>query len=435
MKPNKDHIKHVFSSKLKDFEPELPSSVWEKIEADLPVAPTVKKSLAKIFRHTIFAWTGVAAAVVLLALLFMPQRQDAERVAVLIDDSAIEDSRLVKEQDRDADSRQFDMVDRIVEPTKQQTSYASQAKVEIKSRAESEDRVVSVGESLPKKKVSAEVEVVATTTDNSSPAYVADAGSAESFEPQDADFDRDMKARIAAFEAEGEKAKSILADNGIVVKSSSRGFVLGLSGGSGLSKPEEATNSLRYASIYTDQAITKQKKEKLTMEHNQPINFGIAINKKITKRLSIESGLVYTYISARIKVDPNMEFRQNDLQYFHYLGIPLSLNYKFANLKKFEFYTSVGGLIQKDFYGGLNSDSNVDDLINFEKTSKRRISQDRPQFSATALLGVSYPLYNKMSVYTSFGGAYYFDAGNTYQAIFSDKKWLFNVNLGVKFGF
>ncbi|PXV63303.1 hypothetical protein CLV62_11420 [Dysgonomonas alginatilytica] len=441
MKPDKDHIKDIFSSKLKGFEPDLPPSLWEKIEADLPVAPVVRKSPARIFRHTIFTWTAVAAAVVLLALLFVPQEHDSGSIAGLPDTNTTKTNAPV-EQPKVANSDKSGVSDNVVESAQKHSSYSLLAESKT-----TKTEVASVKETFPEKTMPEKETVTIAPVNKSSEVvdnntYVAEEKSTENFEPKDADFDRDLKARIAAFEAEGEKTRNILADNNIPVKtkkseSEPKGIALGIGGGSGLSRSDEMTNSLRYANASSDGplSLSMQKKEKLKMEHNQPISFGIAVNKKITNRISIESGIVYTYISARIKEDPNMEFKQNDLQYFHYLGIPLSVNYKLGEWKKVEFYASAGGMIQKDIYGRLNSDSSIDGLINFEKSSKRKISQERPQFSVMGLLGISYPLYNKLAAYTSFGGAYYFDAGNQYQTIFSDKKWLFNLNLGLKFGF
>lgn len=444
MKPEKDHIKDIFSSKLKGFEPELPPSLWEKIEADLPAFPIVEKIPAKTPVYRILTWVAAAAAVVLAVLFFIPQKQDNDTIARLKDDNTERIDHSI-EKTKIADPDRLIVSDNRVEPEKKHSSSVLLAESGKEEKTVSDVQVASLNEVQAKDIVAEKKDVIAPavakdSNGKNSNVYIAEGNNAENFQPKDPAFEQDLKARIAAFEAEGEKAKNILADNNIPVKSKksssgSRGIALGIGGGSGLSKSDDVTNSVRYASASSDGAVSMLKREKLKMEHNQPISFGVAINKKITNRISIESGIMYTYVSARIKVDPNSVYRQNDLQYFHYLGIPLSLNYKFAEWKKIEFYSSVGGMIQKDFYGRLNSDSSIDDLINLDKSSKHKISQERPQFSAMGLLGIGYPIYNKLSAYTTFGGAYYFDAGNEYETIFSDRKWLFNLNLGLKFGF
>lgn len=447
MKPDKDHIKDIFSSKLNGFEPELPPSLWERIEADLPALPVIEKAPAKTPIYRILTWTAAAAAVVLGVLFFIPQEQNSESVALLMNNNTARGNQIL-EKYKIINSEKSSLSDIGEEPVKTHSSYTLLAESKVEAKTVSEK--VRVEAPLKAEELSGKTTLektsVAIVSENKSSSivnndiYVAEEKSSEKFQPKDAAFDEDLKARIAAFEAEGDRAKNILADNNIPKKtkrseSEPRGITLGLGGGSGLSKSDDVTNALRYANASSDGAVNMLKREKLKMEHNQPISFGIAVNKKITNRISIESGIVYTYVSARIKEDPNMEFKQNDLQYFHYLGVPLSINYKLVEWKKIEFYTSVGGMIQKDIYGKLNSDSNVDGLLNFGKSTSRKVSQGRPQFSATGLFGISYPLYNKLSIFSTFGGAYYFDAGNEYQTIFSDKKWLFNLNFGLKFGF
>lgn len=444
MKSDKDHIKDVFSSKLKGFEADLPPSLWDKIEADLPVQAPIKVPLKKPV-YKMLSWVSAAAAVIFAILYFMPQDTENAYVARLIEDKSIKKNhsfaQFRNELSKEESSKEY-VKPVAVKPTlgllasSVTASHVGKVKTissteSLLPKASSIDNVTAVGLIKEDIVVNEEPEAV----------YVAEANESADFQPKDPDFERDLKAKIASFEAAGENSANILADNSIPTKSetkgkSSKGIAIGVGGGSGLSKADDVANTFRYAhAALATEGLYTLRSQQFKLEHKQPVSFGIAVNKRITDKISLESGIVYTYVSAKIRLAGNQEYNQNDEQYFHYLGIPLSVNYKFAEWKKAQFYTSLGGMIQKDFYGRIKSESSIDDLLNSERYAKRNISQSKPQFSATALMGVSYPLYNKLSVYTTFGGAYYFQANNEYETIFSDRKWLFNFNLGLKFGF
>lgn len=445
MKSDKDHIKDIFSSKLQGFEADLPPSLWDKIEADLPAQPSIKVPVKKpVYR--ILSWSAAAAAVILAVLYFMPQYNDDTAIARLIENNTPERKSRSLAELKIEDQKEITISKVIIQPVKVQSTFALLASSSTVGQFTSNTKIISSVEMLPKN-ADAEDNSVAVDGDTNVKSqavqneYVAESGNQENFQAKDPDFERDLAAKIAAFEAAGENSKNVLADNNIPAKSTkkekkSQGMTLGVEGGSGLVRSDDVANTFRYANpLLATEGLYTVRSQKFKLEHNQPISFGIAVNKKINNKLSIESGIVYTYVSAKIRLEGKSEYNQNDQQYFHYFGIPLSLNYKFAEWKKAEFYTSLGGMIQKDFYGRITSESSIDDLINSKRSSERNISQSKPQFSATALMGIAYPIYNKLSVYTTFGGAYYFQANNEYETIYSDRKWLFNFNLGLKFGF
>ncbi len=440
MKTDKDYIKDIFSSKLQGFEADLPPLLWNKIEANLPVLPLVTTP-GKRPIYKILSWSAAAAAIILAVLYFVPQSNKNTSVAQLVENNSTRKSHSL------AQLKFEDQKDDVAEkPIKAQPTLSLQASSPTGGKFIAKTKNALPVETLPNNTLPERDVVTANTTEKNTGndtrnVYVADANKQEDFQPKDPDFERELKAKIAAFEAAGEKSKDMLADNSTPEKSEkknsgSKGLGLGFGGGSGLSKANDVTNTLRYASAELNSAITyTAKNPQFKLEHNQPVSFGVAVNKRITNRISIESGLVYTYVSAKVKLAGDSEYKQNNRQYFNYFGIPLSVNYKFAEWEKAEFYTSLGGMIQKDFYGRMVTESSIDDLLNTDRSSQRNISQSNPQFSTTALLGIAYPLYNKLSLYTTFGGAYYFDAHNEYETIYSDRKWLFNFNLGLKFGF
>ena len=96
-------------------------------------------------------------------------------------------------------------------------------------------------------------------------------------------------------------------------------------------------------------------------------------------------------------------------------------------------------MIEKDIYGDYRSmGESVSDELGTEAREMitKKISQKNPQFSVNAGFGASYPLYKGMSLYGRFGGTYYFDAKNyEHKTIYSDKKIMLDLNVGVRFDF
>lgn len=173
------------------------------------------------------------------------------------------------------------------------------------------------------------------------------------------------------------------------------------------------------------------------MEHAQPVSFGLTVSKSFTDDLSVETGLVYTYLHSRAK-NTHTDFNVKETQHLHYLGIPLNVNYVFLNIEKLDVYASLGGMIEKDVSGEFRSEGKqtVNELNNSnERIETVKIKQEHPQVSVNAGVGISYPVYGGINIYGKIGGSYYFDANNPYKTIYSDKKIILDLNIGLRVEF
>ena len=79
--------------------------------------------------------------------------------------------------------------------------------------------------------------------------------------------------------------------------------------------------------------------------YSTPLSFGLLARKDIDKTISLESGLVYTFIETKMGYG-NQSIPDDQLN-LHYLGTPLNLVIKLLNSKKWEFYISGGGMLEK----------------------------------------------------------------------------------------
>jgi len=173
------------------------------------------------------------------------------------------------------------------------------------------------------------------------------------------------------------------------------------------------------------------------MEHDQPVSFGFTVSKSLIDDLYLETGLVYTYLSSKAR-STNSNFQVHETQQLHYLGIPLNVNYNLFSLKKLDVYASVGGMIEKDLYGEyrkIGEGQSLEFNSSSEEEEITKISQHNPQISVNAGVGISYPIYNSLKLYGKIGGAYYFNANNDYKTIYSDRKIVMDLNVGLRYEF
>ena len=173
------------------------------------------------------------------------------------------------------------------------------------------------------------------------------------------------------------------------------------------------------------------------MEHDQPVSFGITVSKSLFEGLSVETGLLYTYLSSKAR-NSSTNFQVQETQHLHYVGVPLNGNYNLFSLRKLGIYASVGGMLEKDVYGEYRRTGEGRSLelnVTSEEEEITKISQRNPQISVNAGLGISYPVYQNLKLYGKIGGAYYFDANNIYKTIYSDSKIVMDLSVGLRYEF
>lgn len=412
MMEEKDKIKDLFSSKLKDFEPEVPASVWGGLDQLLSQQPaaadpssstsssssgsSATASKASIIKTTLIA-AGVAAAVV-TGVLLAPK------------------------------------ADKVVAP---------------------EDTPVTVIEEVKPDTVVSDTTAVLSAI-KMEPAIAKAMGIQEKEKPVPVQ-DLPVAPEVKKEEKKPVEEEKPLQESGpeprillLPKKKSNNGISIGLSANTGLLAQSTTQNgggilfSHHVRSAVFNEALSRENSV-FKLQHRLPVSLGVKISKGIAPNLSLETGVVYTYLSS--KITSNSAFNIEENQSFHYLGIPLSLNYTFYQLRKAKLYLSVGGMVQKDIKGRYESkmgftktditNSGLDGIVYYNEPYfiRESIKQPNLQISANAAVGIAYPIYKKLYLYGTIGGAYYFDAGNKYPTIYSDRKMQLDLNLGVKFDF
>jgi len=480
MKPEKDNIKNVFGSKLQNFEPELPPLMWEKIDAGLSAQQQPVKAPARrisIYKYSA-AVASIAALIAITLLIFLPKNEiqpgglainEVPETETTEGSKQKDDSVNQTEQIEEPQTTKKEHNQSLVQSTHEfiaslnDQRYASshkngEANQNITSRGigiederpfvfdENSEEINQGQKSLPLTEDSAGKTFIAEnkepTDNNNTPT-----------QQTDEQFEKELGEKITDLEAYARKGEYLLADNYIPQdkkknkgeKAASKGFQIGAGGGGAFSKSRAEQMQLRKVNYALADALESDassnndvalyQRQQMKMKHNQPISFGVTVSKNISNRVSLETGITYTYLSSKYESDGSSDLDANDSQHFHYLGIPLAINYRVFEWNKLQVYLTGGGQIQKDFYGRMKTSQNAPALSNAQDYEKKNISQKHPQFSVNTSVGLSYPLYNKLAVYTNVGGAYYFDAKNEYETIYSDRKWHLSLNMGIKFEF
>ncbi|NCB67507.1 MAG: porin family protein [Bacteroidia bacterium] len=157
-----------------------------------------------------------------------------------------------------------------------------------------------------------------------------------------------------------------------------------------------------------------------------PISFGLRAGKKLNDRVSLESGLVYTYLLTDLE-SPNYAATLN----LHYLGIPLNAKVNVWTSRQWSVYASGGAMVEK----GLRSIF-VQEQYMGNQTIRTTASTniDGFQWSVNAALGVAYNFAGTFDFYFEPGFSYYFDNDQPL-SIRSDRQFAPGVEAGVRFAF
>lgn len=424
----KDNIKEQFRLKLHDYEAPVPDNEWDRLEESLN-----KAMWQRVVRRR---WTAAVAAIVALIMGGL----------IYLNFPVAKDMPIVTEKITHTDTEEKELSSPIIE------------KIEI----EHSPLVVSVDKNkfkeLKKTEVFVEKEVPRPETEELPFVDKGTAKESTNLEEQSETIaDEELDRFIEEFVNQRNSSQTYLD---LKEKEKKDNIALAFNARGGLTSLRRTTNSPMTLKSVTSKnyAVDDEPGKKLItgninnmefdtyqvdmtdniseMVHEQPLSVGITVAKYFTDRMSLETGLVYTYLYSKAKNTAN-QFRNQETQQLHYLGIPLNVNYSLLSFHKLNMYVSMGGMIEKDFYGKYQYDETVEPETNSgaEKKVSVSIHQKNPQVSINTGLGLFYPIYNNLGIYGKIGGAYYFDTHNKYKTYYSDKKIVLDMNIGFKINF
>ena len=137
-------------------------------------------------------------------------------------------------------------------------------------------------------------------------------------------------------------------------------------------------------------------------KHDPPVSAGIMLVKPLNRTLSLESGLIYTYLRSEY-YRPGLTDYRGVLQ-LHYLGVPLNMRALLIDFPKWNLYVSAGGMVEK----GLRS-IYMQEIEDQQATANTNVKSgiDGLQWSLNGALGAEYKLRKGLSLYAEPELTYY----------------------------
>lgn len=134
--------------------------------------------------------------------------------------------------------------------------------------------------------------------------------------------------------------------------------------------------------------------------YDSPIGGSLTLEKQLSKCLSLESGLQYSYLHS-------------DGQTLHYIGVPLKVNLTLAKSNKIDLYATAGGVADKCVSASGGS------------------SKEPIQLMAFSGLGVRYRFNKALSIYAEPTYTHYFNNGSEYESFRTQRKNSMNLQCGL----
>ncbi len=433
-----NNIRQQFQSKLNDFEPFVPSVEWERIEASLAHAQKVK-----VMKHLRLIGS-IAASVVLIVgglLFFNTLNTSSDAIAPVITQSIpTEDlhNAPVSKKTQTVQNQPNAIHKRTTASAKEDLLMASNQN-EYEYRPEEKNTEI-VPPIIERQKVDDKHPAVPEITERREPPI---SPNNEEFEHLLKEFENAGKGE-SLFEEESKKEKKPISlalnvSGGLTSSTKAVNRPMTLRSASSVTAPPEKGN-LAFLGAYndaTEKAVMRNVADNISkMHHNQPVSAGITVSKAFAERFSVETGLMYTYLYSKL-LNANPESNLLQSQHFHYLGIPVNVNYRIFSVGGFNTYFTIGAMVEKDIYGEFRSNmsSYRNGFNSLDASTSHKIKQKNPQYSLSTGLGISYPIYRGFNLYGKMGGSYYFNTKNEYKTIYSDKKIILDLRLGIRYDF
>ncbi|MBR5332510.1 MAG: sigma-70 family RNA polymerase sigma factor [Muribaculaceae bacterium] len=171
--------------------------------------------------------------------------------------------------------------------------------------------------------------------------------------------------------------------------------------------------------------------EEITREshHDLPFTFSLALQHRLTKRWSIESGLSYTRLSSQFTTgEPFAGIIDN--QEIHYLGIPLKASYNWLENRQWSLYTSLGFTMDIPIYSSVSSDF----VLNGSTLLHQKESLDMPlQWSTGIGVGFQYKVSTHFGIFAEPSFQYYIPDGSNIKTYRTEHPYNFSIPIGFRF--
>lgn len=152
-------------------------------------------------------------------------------------------------------------------------------------------------------------------------------------------------------------------------------------------------------------------------KHRLPVRFGLSVHYQLNDRLSLLSGVSYTYLYSECSI-PYTLYNQK----LHYLGIPIGIVWQLWSSGHFRLYLSGSAMLEKCINASFNSNGSED--FDIEKPW---------QWSINAAAGAEYSFTPQLGVYLEPSLGYYFDDGSNLEHYYKEHPLAPSISFGLRF--
>ena len=166
--------------------------------------------------------------------------------------------------------------------------------------------------------------------------------------------------------------------------------------------------------------------------HYPPVSVGVSLKKELSRKVAIESGIVYSYITSTLSRE-SFSKSKADLQ-LHYIGVPLNLHTRLYTSRNSQWgmYLSTGGMVEKGLLLRLVQKTFFNDIDNTVRTVTSSEKIKGLQWSVNISPGLDYQIYKNYSVYLEPKLSYYFDNDQPESAR-TKHQIVIGINAGLRF--
>lgn len=166
------------------------------------------------------------------------------------------------------------------------------------------------------------------------------------------------------------------------------------------------------------------------IEHRLPVSFSLTADFPVSKNVSLETGLTYTYLFSRFRRNDHFIYRATLQQ--HYIGIPLNVRYTVWQNDVWNIYLLGGGGIEKGLRSIYKQEIENNGSVVQHTNVYSRINGF--QFSAQGGAGFSYRLQDNLHLFGEPRLIYYFK-NNQPMSARTENPLIFGLNMGIRIQF
>ena len=425
--------KNQLKDKMESYSEPAPEGLWEDIlssvESSKPAAGGQGQDARRKAVRILSGITGIAAAILLLLMLFRP---DGEQQGIVGQDSLVADnsgrSNGVEMADEGAGSSTDARNDGGASPSAPVgTTEVLPDSGNVAIPTEQGDDVIPTEQSEQR---NLPYEGAAETTDKkTSPANDAkDDEEINIIKRNPSDWQDILLADAAEKKTPKKKVSFSVYGSGFFSKANSH------SGYSDAVNEFASTNSMQYgqSALAGIMLFNRTKTVTTDSKHYLPVKAGVTFSWNFTPRWSLETGIMYSWLLSRQRTGSD-SYYVDSRQTLHYLGVPLAVGYSIWSNNWLNIYASAGGMLEKCVSGNVRHTytySNDTRDMDTEKLAVKPL-----QWSVMASAGAQFKITDFVGIYLEPGVIYHFDNGSEIQSSYTEQPFNFNLNLGLRFSF